>query len=229
MADAVMTLLVESLCQLITEKVKLIGGAKDELDNLLQEINTLKAFLQDNDQQESNSNLWKTFVKNIRTQAHKADDVIDKFVLEAKLHEEKNIWKKTLSFGRHIKRVNNLAKGTKDICEKVKAIRQNNSQVLQPKPMLNLPRRLAREPQTVIVMTCVGIGVTTKEAIVVMEEEEEEAVEVEEVTVIEEEKKKILNPLIENLGSAIGDDNNNRRGGDNDNDRREGGEDTVFV
>uniref|UniRef100_M1ABV7 NRC1 n=1 Tax=Solanum tuberosum TaxID=4113 RepID=M1ABV7_SOLTU len=192
MADAVMTLLVESLCQLITEKVKLIGGAKDELDNLLQVINTLKAFLQDNDQQESNSNSWKTFVKNIRTQAHKADDVIDKFVLEAKLHEEKNIWKKTLSFGRHIKRVNNLAKGIKDICEKVKVIRQENPQVLQPRPMLNLPRRLAREPQTVIVMTCVGIGVTTKEAIVVMEEEEEEAVEVEEVTVIEEEEKKVV-------------------------------------
>ncbi|KAG5568623.1 hypothetical protein H5410_064363, partial [Solanum commersonii] len=171
--QTVMNLLVESLFQLITDKIELIGGAKDELDNLLQEINTLKAFLQDNDQQESNSNLWKIFVKIIRTQAHKADDVIDKFVLEAKLHEEKNLWEKALDWRRHIKRVNNLAKGIKAIRERVKEIRQNNPQVLQPTPMVKLRKRLAREPQAIVVM-----------------EEEEEAVEEEEVTVIEEEENR---------------------------------------
>ncbi|KAG5608198.1 hypothetical protein H5410_019479 [Solanum commersonii] len=168
MADAVMNLLVESLFQLITDKIEVIGGAKDELDNLLQEINTLKAFLQDNDQQESNSNLWKIFVKIIRTQAHKADDVIDKFVLEAKLHEEKNLWEKALDWRRHIKRVHNLAKGIKDIRERVKEIRQNNAQVLQPRPMLNLPKRLAREPQDTFLEVKNIVGFT-KEAKEVME------------------------------------------------------------
>ncbi|XP_049389739.1 disease resistance protein RPP13-like [Solanum stenotomum] len=148
MADAVMNLLVESLCELITEKVRLIKGAKEELDNLLQEITILKAFLEDNAQQDSNSNLWKNFVKNIRIQAHKADDVIDKFLLEAKLHQEKNIWKKTFGLCGHTRRVSNLAQVIKIIRRKVKEIQQNNSEALVAKPMLNLgPKTLARDPQ----------------------------------------------------------------------------------
>lgn len=148
MADVVMNLLVESLFQVISDKIEAIGGAKDELKNLLQDINTLKAFLKDNDEQaESNSNLWKIFVKNIRTQAYKADDVIDKFVLETKLDEEKSIWEWLFDFCSHMKRVENLANSIKDIRDSVRTIRQENPQIFQPNRTINLPTTLAREPQ----------------------------------------------------------------------------------
>ncbi|XP_049391773.1 disease resistance protein RPP13-like [Solanum stenotomum] len=146
MADLVLKLLVENLWEVANEKVKLIGSAKDEFVKLLGEVENLKAFLEDTHRQESNSSLWKHCVKNIRIQAHKAEDVIDKFVLESKVRQGKNILKIIFDFG-HFKRINNLAKGFRDIRERVKDIRQNNPQFLQPISMLNLRNRLPRDPQ----------------------------------------------------------------------------------
>ncbi|XP_016473834.1 disease resistance protein RPP13-like isoform X1 [Nicotiana tabacum] len=147
MADTLVNFLVENLLQLVTENVKLIAGAKGELDNLLEDVRSLNAFLSDAAVEESNSSLWKDFVRKIRIQVHKAEDVVEKFLVQAKLHEEKNAAEKVFYIFGHTKRVRNLAKDINDIREKVKEIRRDNPEALQPKRMLDQQRTVAREPQ----------------------------------------------------------------------------------
>lgn len=99
-------------------------------------------------------------MKNIRTQAYKADDVIDKFVLETKLDEEKSIWEWLFDFCSHMKRVENLANSIKDIRDSVRTIRQENPQIFQPNRTINLPTTLAREPQDTFLEVKNMVGLT---------------------------------------------------------------------
>jgi len=47
MADAVVNFLVENLLQLLSENVGMIKGVNDEFNNLLEEVQRLKVFLDD--------------------------------------------------------------------------------------------------------------------------------------------------------------------------------------
>ncbi|KAH0756828.1 hypothetical protein KY290_020321 [Solanum tuberosum] len=114
MADAVVNFLVENLLQLLTENVKLIGGAKGELENLLKIAQQLKAFLDDAAKYGyTNSEQWKVLVIEIHKTVHRAEDAIDK----------------------------NLAAEIKGIHDQVKELRSSN-QALQATPVLELPKKV---------------------------------------------------------------------------------------
>ncbi|OIT23356.1 PREDICTED: putative late blight resistance protein homolog R1A-10 [Nicotiana attenuata] len=146
MADAVVNFLLENLLQLVTNNVKLISGVEKDFQNLLEEVRRLKAFLDDAAKYHSDSSLWKQLVRDIRITVHRAEDVIDKFLVQAKLHQEKNKVKRSFDLC-HVRKVWDLAKDIKTIHQNVKEFRQNNQKAFQPKPMLDLPQKVAREPQ----------------------------------------------------------------------------------
>ncbi|KAK4350791.1 hypothetical protein RND71_030104 [Anisodus tanguticus] len=116
MADAVVSFLVENLLQILSDNVELIRGVDDDFKNLLEEVKSLKAFLDDAAKAQSDSKQWEQLVKEIQKTVHKAEDAIDKFLVQSKLHREKN-------------RV-------------VKELRQNNQQSFQPRPVLELPQKV---------------------------------------------------------------------------------------
>ncbi|KAH0756824.1 hypothetical protein KY290_020317 [Solanum tuberosum] len=141
MADAVVNFLVENLLQLLTENVKLIGGAKGELENLLKIAQQLKAFLDDAAKYGyTNSEQWKVLVIEIHKTVHRAEDAIDKFLVQAKLHQEKNTMGRIFDWPRNLIKVKNLAAEIKEIHDQVKELRKNN-QALQATPVIELPKK----------------------------------------------------------------------------------------
>ncbi|KAG5608202.1 hypothetical protein H5410_019483 [Solanum commersonii] len=66
MADTVVNFLVENLLQLLSENVALIKGADDEFNNLLEEVQRLKAFLDDASKYHSDCKQWDQLVKDIQ-------------------------------------------------------------------------------------------------------------------------------------------------------------------
>ncbi|KAH0684469.1 hypothetical protein KY289_022221 [Solanum tuberosum] len=140
MADAVVNFLVENLLQLLSENIDLIKGVDDEFKNLLEEVQRLKAFLEDAAKFHSESSLWDQLVKDIQKMVHKSEDVIDKFLVQAKLSRDKN------KVGRffdvpHMAVVRALAAEIKGIHEKVKKLREDNKDSFKPKPILDVPKK----------------------------------------------------------------------------------------
>ncbi|MCD7453782.1 hypothetical protein HAX54_022118 [Datura stramonium] len=92
MADAVANFLVEKLQQLLSENVMLIQGVADEFKYLLEEVKRLKWFLDDAANFHSDSKHWDQLVKEIQKTIHKAEDVIDKFLVQEMMHEKIIRW-----------------------------------------------------------------------------------------------------------------------------------------
>ncbi|KAH0680997.1 hypothetical protein KY284_022082 [Solanum tuberosum] len=140
MADAVVNFLVENLLQLLSENIDLIKGVDDEFKNLLEEVQRLKAFLDDAAKFHSESSLWDQLVKEIQKMVHKSEDVIDKFLIQSKLHRDKNKVGRFFDLG-HMAVVRALAAEIKDIHEKVKKLREDNKDSFKPKPILDVPKK----------------------------------------------------------------------------------------
>ncbi|WMV22761.1 hypothetical protein MTR67_016146 [Solanum verrucosum] len=141
MADAVVNFLIENLLQLITENAKLIGSAKGELDNLLKVAQQLKGFLDDAAKYGyTNSEQWKVLVIEIHKTVHRAEDAIDKFLVQAKLHQDKNTMGRIFDWPRNLIKVRNLAAEIKGINDQVKELRSSN-QALQATPVIEHHRR----------------------------------------------------------------------------------------
>ncbi|XP_055800810.1 putative late blight resistance protein homolog R1A-3 [Solanum dulcamara] len=140
MADAVVNFLVENLLQLLSENLDLIKGVDDDFKTLLEELQRLKAFLDDAAKFHSDSSLWDQLVKDIQKMVHKAEDVIDKFLVQAKLHREKNKVGRFFDVS-HLATVRALAAEIKDIHEKVKKLREDNKESFRPKPILEIPKK----------------------------------------------------------------------------------------
>ncbi|XP_016443562.1 putative late blight resistance protein homolog R1B-23 [Nicotiana tabacum] len=143
MADAVVNFLVENLLQLLSENVKLIAGAKGELENLLEEVQRLKSFLDDAAKYQSEGSQWKLLEEKIQRTVHRAEDAIDKFLVQAKMHQDKNRVARSFDVG-HLATVRNLAAEIEAIYEMVKELRQNNETFL-PRPVLDLTKKGAQE------------------------------------------------------------------------------------
>ncbi|KAH0681001.1 hypothetical protein KY284_022086 [Solanum tuberosum] len=145
MADTVVNFLVENLLQLLSENVALIKGADDEFNNLLEEVQRLKAFLDDASKYHSDSKQWDQLVKDIQKTVHKAEDLIDKFLVQSKQHREKGKVGRFFDKVNHIGIVRDLATEIKGIHDKVKNLRENNQQAFQPRPVLELPKKGVQE------------------------------------------------------------------------------------
>ncbi|KAK6790652.1 hypothetical protein RDI58_009733 [Solanum bulbocastanum] len=136
MADAVVNFLVENLLQLLSENIDLIKGVEDEFINLLEEVQHLKAFVDDGAKFHSESSLWDELVKHIQKMIHKAEDVIDKFLVQSKQHREE---KKVGRFfdASHLETIRALTDEIKGIGEEVMNLRGS----FPPRPVLELPKR----------------------------------------------------------------------------------------
>nr|XP_016487115.1 PREDICTED: probable disease resistance protein At1g59620 isoform X2 [Nicotiana tabacum] len=144
MADAVVDFLVENLLQLLSENVELIAGVEGDFKNLLEEVQRLKAFLDDAAKYHSDGTQWKLLGEEIQKTVHRAENAIDKFLVQAKLHQEKSKMGRLLDVA-HLATVRNLAAEIKGIHEQVKELRENNQQAFQPKAFNELPKIGASE------------------------------------------------------------------------------------
>ncbi|XP_055801364.1 putative late blight resistance protein homolog R1A-10 [Solanum dulcamara] len=179
MADAVVNFLLENLTQLLSENVQLIGSAKEEFKNLIKAVQQLKAFLDDAAKYgNSNSEQWKVLVENIQKTVHRAEDAIDKFLVQAKLHQDKTKMGKLFDWRYYVATVRNLAAEIKGINDQVKELCHTN-QALQPTPLLQLPKKV--DPDV----------------------DESPSLEDDEVVGFEEEANKVIKRLVEGPAATL--------------------------
>ncbi|GAY47139.1 hypothetical protein CUMW_102360, partial [Citrus unshiu] len=93
MAEAAVNLVIETLGSLLVQEINLLGSTKQEVQSIKNELESIRSFLKDADareaaeEEEGESNEGvKTWVKQVREEAFRIEDVIDEYILkEAKL------------------------------------------------------------------------------------------------------------------------------------------------
>ncbi|PHU02049.1 hypothetical protein BC332_27300 [Capsicum chinense] len=130
MADVAVKFLVENLMQLLIDNADLILGIKGEVEDLLRDLSDFNAFLKQAAKSRRDNEVLKEMVKKIRKVVNAAEDSIDKFVIEAKRHDDKNKFAQWFHL-THVARAKGVADEIKSIRERVKEIRENDSYGLQ--------------------------------------------------------------------------------------------------
>ncbi|XP_019164861.1 PREDICTED: putative late blight resistance protein homolog R1B-16 [Ipomoea nil] len=150
MADAAVQFLVENLLQLLRDNAELIFGIKEQAESLLGDLGDFKAFLKEAARRRSQNEVIKELVKKIRIAVNKAEDAIDKFVVEAKLHRSKGMMTRYVDKPAHLVKVNAAAREIESIRNEVRAIRQNNAYGLQALQMDNASKDAAERKAPVV-------------------------------------------------------------------------------
>ncbi|KAK4357586.1 hypothetical protein RND71_023196 [Anisodus tanguticus] len=130
MADVAVKFVVENLMQLLIDNADLILGIKGEVEDLLRDLNDFNAFLKQAAKSRRDNEVLKELVKKIRKVVNDAEDSIDKFVIEAKRHDDKNKFLQWFHL-THVARAKGVADEIKSIRERLKAIRKDDAYGLQ--------------------------------------------------------------------------------------------------
>nr|GMC68597.1 putative late blight resistance protein homolog R1B-14 [Ipomoea batatas] len=125
MAEVVVNLLVENLTQLLKENIQLISGLKDDVERLLEDLGDFKAFLREAGKARYDNEILKRHITKIRVVVNKAEDLIDKYVVDSKFHYDKK-WKRYMDID-HPGRKKELAEKIRSVRETMKNIRQETS------------------------------------------------------------------------------------------------------
>lgn len=145
-----MKFLVENLMQLLIDNADLILSIKGEVEDLLRDLNDFNAFLKQAAKSRKENEVLKEMVKKIRKVVNDAEDSIDKFVIEAKRHDDKNKFLQWFHL-THVARAKGVADEIKSIRERVKEIRQNDSYGLQAIALDDNPNRGDEERKAPVV------------------------------------------------------------------------------
>lgn len=125
MAVASVDFFIDNLKQLLEDNKDHIPGLKDDTDSLLVDLKSLKAFLKQAAKSRSENEIVKDMVKQMRITINEAEDCIEKFVIDTKLHQNKMITK--LFDTSSAKRTREAATEIRSIKEKLRDIRRNSA------------------------------------------------------------------------------------------------------
>ncbi|KAL4190235.1 hypothetical protein AMTRI_Chr07g23670 [Amborella trichopoda] len=81
MADPVVSFLLQKLDKLLTEEVQLLGGVKDDIQWIKDELQIMKPFLNDADKIRERDSVVDAWVAQVRDVVYDAEDVLDNFIL----------------------------------------------------------------------------------------------------------------------------------------------------
>ncbi|XVF83628.1 hypothetical protein PTKIN_Ptkin16aG0505000 [Pterospermum kingtungense] len=82
MAEAIVSLAIERISDLLIHEAVFLGGVRDEVDRLRAELKRMQCFLKDADHKEEQDERLRNRVAEIRDLAYDAEDVIDSFILK---------------------------------------------------------------------------------------------------------------------------------------------------
>ncbi|CAN4121884.1 unnamed protein product [Withania somnifera] len=139
MTEVAVNYLVEKLLELGRENVALIAGVQDDVNDLVADLQVLKAFLKDASKIDRETEGWKQSLKEIRNVIYKAEDSIDKFLVEAKEHQEVHPAAQWADVPYWIK-VRNVAKEIQSIRIKVKDLQDKYKHLLEATQLNSLSR-----------------------------------------------------------------------------------------
>ena len=80
MDQAVVELLIENIISILSNEASLLWGARDAIEDIKDELISMRSFLVDADRKGVGSDGEKTWVANVRDMAYDVEDIIDNFM-----------------------------------------------------------------------------------------------------------------------------------------------------
>ncbi|GMP40424.1 hypothetical protein CsSME_00010879 [Camellia sinensis var. sinensis] len=96
MALAAVDLLIGRIVSALQSEASLIGGVRDELNQLQQELSSMKSFLKDAGRTTAQTEGEKTWVDNVRDLTYKAENIIDEFMYHMNKQEVQGKFRRLL-------------------------------------------------------------------------------------------------------------------------------------
>uniref|UniRef100_A0A2N9HGZ9 NB-ARC domain-containing protein n=1 Tax=Fagus sylvatica TaxID=28930 RepID=A0A2N9HGZ9_FAGSY len=124
---SVVTFLLENVTQLVTEEAKLLGGVKDQVALLGNELRMINLFLRNTEGRRDENGTLKEVVSQIRDEVYKAEDVIDTFILKATMHRKRSKVRKVIHYWDHGSTLHGIAKKIEQHKNVIKGIYDNRS------------------------------------------------------------------------------------------------------
>ncbi|XP_074361218.1 putative disease resistance protein At1g58400 [Apium graveolens] len=102
MAEAVVSIVVGRLTDLLTEESQLLSGVRDEIQQVVSELVRIKTFLRNADSRTDEKEI-RIVLAEVREVAYDAEHVVETFLVKALSTRKRIKWIKTIRFSRKIK------------------------------------------------------------------------------------------------------------------------------
>ncbi|KAL3604974.1 hypothetical protein D5086_005833 [Populus alba] len=80
MADGAVSFLLDKLTTILLQKASLLGDARDKIEEIKLELESMKSFLRDAERSKEKSDSVETWVRQVREVAYEVEDIIDEFM-----------------------------------------------------------------------------------------------------------------------------------------------------
>ncbi|KAG6785167.1 hypothetical protein POTOM_010893 [Populus tomentosa] len=80
MADGAVSFLLDKLTTILLQKASLLGDARDKIEEIKLELESMKSFLRDAERRKEKSDSVETWVRQVREVAYEVEDIIDEFM-----------------------------------------------------------------------------------------------------------------------------------------------------
>ncbi|OVA11976.1 hypothetical protein BVC80_8767g11 [Macleaya cordata] len=87
MADAVVSVVVQLLSDMLIKQAVFLHGVRDQVKQLRNELNRMQCFLKDADAEQEGNEIIRNWVSEIRDAAYDVEDVIETFILQIEAKE----------------------------------------------------------------------------------------------------------------------------------------------
>ncbi|KAM7517370.1 hypothetical protein LguiA_006953 [Lonicera macranthoides] len=119
MADTVVSFLLKNVAQMLNQEANLLLGVGDQVRSLHRELTEIHRFLQNSKEKRERV---KDLVSQIWIVAHKAEDVIDTFVVNMAKHKRRNPFEKFVHGSKHAKMLRSVAADIRSINKEIMRI-----------------------------------------------------------------------------------------------------------
>ncbi|KAL4601008.1 hypothetical protein ACB092_11G241000 [Castanea dentata] len=117
---SVVTFLLENVTQLLTDEAKLLGGVKDQVKSLQNELIMINDFLQ-NSEGKRDAHGKRT----LKEAAYDAEDVIDTFIMKTTMHRKRSKVRKLICFCDQLSSLHDVGKKIDQVKNAIKEIKDN--------------------------------------------------------------------------------------------------------
>ncbi|KAF8390905.1 hypothetical protein HHK36_023204 [Tetracentron sinense] len=124
MAEAALSFALEKVNSLLVGEGRLLGGIRREVEEIKDELESMRAFLRDADAREESDAGVKIWVKQVRDVSYDTEDILDKFMLW--LAQERGFLGKSYHLLRHLKARHQIATQIKHIKARIQNISERS-------------------------------------------------------------------------------------------------------
>ncbi|KAF2290454.1 hypothetical protein GH714_013344 [Hevea brasiliensis] len=130
MASVPAEFLIGKIVSVIENEAALLGGARDDLEEIKRELVSMRSFLHDTDMRRPQTDVEKTWVADVRNLVYDVEDIIDEFMYLSNKrqgrHRSTRNLHNTIGFPKHLWKRHQIAVRLQKLSSMIKAIPERN-------------------------------------------------------------------------------------------------------